>query len=461
MAGPLRHRNSARRYQRPPGPSGLPLLGSLFEARRDPLRFVQTMARTHGDIAHYRIATYTGYHVNHPDYIQHVLQGNHRNYSKANYNYEMLKPVLGEGLITSTGDEWLHQRRLMQPAFHRERLARFGSVATRATLDMLERWDVIAARGQPLDAWDEMMRLTLRIVGESLFSVKVGAGADTIGTAFTVLNEDVAYRLRDVVVPPLWVPTKRNRAFKNARAQLDAVVYAMIRHRQEAGDPRDDLLGMLLEARDRAAGEGMSDRQVRDEVMTLLLAGHETTALLLVWTWYLLATHPPITCKLRNELDTALAGRLPTVDDLAALEYTEMVLHESLRLHPPVWIISRRAIDDDEIGGYPIPAGSNVTVSPYTMHRHPAFWTDPQRVEPERFAPERAAGRHRYAYLPFGGGPRYCIGSHFAMMEAQLILATVSQRYRLTLLPDQVVEPEPLVTLRPRHGLKMRLQARS
>jgi cytochrome P450 len=456
----LRTFNVLKGKARPPGPAGIPLLGSLLEAQRDPLHFVLHMARTYGDIAYFSIGPYSGYHLNHPDYIQHVLQLNHTNYNKVNYNFKILKVGLGESVLTSSGEKWLQQRRLIQPAFHRERIARFGSIMIEATCDMLERWQSSARDDQLLDIADEMIRLTLRIVGKSLFSVDLGANIDTIATTFAQVNEDIAHRFRTGLVPPFWIPTPRNLAFKRNRSKLDRIVYEIIAYRRQNGGPNDDLLGMLLEARDERSGEGMTIRQVRDQVMTLMLAGHETTAALLTWTWYLLATHPAIAQNLTRELDEVLNGRLPTLDDLPALEYTEMVLQESMRLYPPVWFFNRTAIEDDEIGGYPIPAGSIVTLSPYTMHRHPAFWQNPEGVDPERFTPKRMEGRHRYAYIPFGGGPRYCIGSTFAMMEAQLILATIAQQYRLVLAPGQPVEPEPLVTLRPHDGLKMRLSPR-
>lgn len=448
-------------HGRPPGPKGLPLVGSLFDARDDPLGFMMNLVRSYGDIAYYRIGPYTGYLVTHPDDVQHVLQSNHRNYSKENYNYERLKSVLGEGLITSNGDHWRRERRLIQPVFHREYIAHVGSTTTEATLDLLKRWDGRAEPDQPMDVAAEMMHLTLRIVGKALFGIDISADTTTVGRAFTTLNEDISYRFRTVFVPPLWVPTPRNRAFKKARAELDRVVYEMIaQRRQRASGRGEDLLDLLLTARDEASGQHMTDRQLRDEMVTLLLAGHETTAMLLTWTWYLLSKNPATARTLGDELDQVLGGRVPTAEDLSELTYTKMVIQESLRLYPPVWIISRTAIEDDEIGGYTIPADSVVTLSSYATHRHTDFWENPEGFDPERFSPERREGRHRYAYVPFGGGPRYCIGRNFAMMEAQLILATIAQRFALDVVPGHAVEPDPLVTLRPQDGLKMTLRSR-
>jgi cytochrome P450 len=284
------------------------------------------------------------------------------------------------------------------------------------------------------------------------------AQKEAIREAFMALNQDIAYRLRTVFVPPLWIPTPRNLAFKRARAELDRVVYAMIaRRRRSGGQERQDLMDLLLGIQDQQAGDGMSDRQLRDEVMTLMLAGHETTASLLAWTWYLLSRHPAVARKLMAEFDDVLNRRIPQVSDLPALPYSKMVLEEVMRLYPPIWIISRTALDADKIGGHAIPAGTVLVLSQYALHRHPDFWRNPAGFDPERFAPERKQGRHPFAYFPFGGGPRLCIGESFAIMEAQLILATVARRFRLDLAPGQVIEPEPLVTLRPRHGVRMNL----
>lgn len=440
----------------PPGPAGIPLLGSLLQARRDPLRFVRDLTREYGDIAYFRIGIYTGYLLNHPDFFQHVLVSNHRNYNKENYNYKMLKPVLGEGLITADGDHWLHQRRLIQPVFHRKRIARFDSTILNATEEMLDRWEVMATRRKPIPVAAEMMNLTLRVVTESLFSTDIRSSAEAVRKAFNTLNRDISDRFKNVFVPPRWLPIPRNRSFKKALGQLNRLVYQIIEQRRREPAPRDDLLDMLLEAGGEGNDRQMTDRQLRDEVMTLMLAGHETTANLLTWTCYLLSRHPTVLHQLKAELDEVLGERNPGTEDLPAMVYTQSVLKETLRLYPPVWIISRKAIDRDVIGGYAIPAESTVTLCSYALHRHPGFWEDPETFRPERFSADRKKEAINTAYFPFGGGPRSCLGSHFAMMEAQIVLAMIFRRFNLKLTPGHPVEPEPLVTLRPRHGLSMR-----
>lgn len=445
--------------RRPPGLSGLPILGNLLQARRKPLHFAQNLIQRHGDIVYFKIGFFTGYLLNHPEYVQHVLSFNHQNYNKQNYNYQKLKPVLGEGLITGDGDEWALHRRLIQPIFHRSGLARFGEITIRATQRLLEKLATSVNPNQPVDVAAEMMELTLEVVTESLFSVDIRPSIDLIRKAFTTLNKDIAYRFRTAFVPPLWVPTRRNRAFIKARNELDQLVFEMVDRRRKNEESKEDLLERLLEAENELpTAQGLTDRQIRDEVITLLLAGHETTANLLTWTLYLLSKHPGAAQKIRDELTSVLQGREPSVDDLPELQYMEIVLKESLRLYPPVWIISRKAIDDDVIDGYPIPSGSTVTLCIYTLHRHPGFWENPKMFNPERFSDEQSRNRDKYAYLPFGGGPRSCIGKYFAMMEAQLVLAMICSRYHLEPVAGHPVKPEPLVTLRPLNGLKMMLR---
>jgi cytochrome P450 len=345
----------------------------------------------------------------------------------------------------------------MQPAFHRKRLAAFGTLMTSATVMMLDQWQAIAEGNQRLDVAAEMLHLTLRIVGQALFTIDLSDETHSVGQAVTTVNR----LLSDYIYapfPPLSVPTPRTRRLRAARRTLDQVVHGIIaQHRQQDTDT-GDLLSMLLFVRDEETGQGMNDQQVHDEVMTLLLAGHETVSIALTWTWYLLSQHPEVERRLHAELDEVLGGQMPTVDHLGKLSYTRMVLEEALRLYPPAWIFGRKALADDEIGGYFIPANSMIVLSPYVTHRHPTFWEDPEAFDPERFAPERSASRPHYAYFPFGGGPRLCIGSNFALMEMQFILATIAQRYRLHLVPGHLIEPEALLSLRPRYGLPMTLQ---
>jgi cytochrome P450 len=302
-----------------------------------------------------------------------------------------------------------------------------------------------------------MSRLTLSITGRALFSRDISDEADEIGQAMTQLLRHFNYRFEHFFTFPESIPTLRNRRFWKTLRTMDAVAYGIIKERRRSGQDKGDLLSMLLQARDEETGEGMNDKQLRDEVTTFLGAGTETTAVMLGWTWYLLSTHLEVDRKLRAELTEVLGGRTPNAEDLPNLQYTRMIIEEALRLYPPAWANSRTALSEDEIGGYIIPVNSMVAMSPYVTHRDPRFWENPEEFDPERFTPEQSAGRPRYAYFPFGGGPRQCIGNEFALMEAQLVLATVAQQYRLRLVPDHRVEPYPIFTLRPRYGLLMTL----
>ncbi len=449
---------SNRDFQRPPGPGRFIPASDLQTLRESPLTALVKVAGRYGDFFQYPVGFWTIYVANHPDAVRHILQENHRNYTKATFQYRLLGQVAGNGLLSSDGAFWRRQRRLAQPAFHRESLAALGTVMAEATEGMVQRWQLFAARGEVFDADHEMMVLALEIVGKSLFGTSFADRADSITKAVHAALDEVVYRARTPIALPLSIPTPRARRFRRAVKTLDEAVYAIIEQRRN-GTRHHDLLSMLLAARDEETGEGMSDAQLRDEMVTLIVAGHETVASALTWAWYLLAQHPDAERRLHDELAAVLGGRAPTVQDLPALSYTRAIVEETLRLYPPAWLITRRAADVDEIGGYRIPAGALVVVSPYLTHRHPAFWENPERFEPERFAPERSE-RPRFAYFPFGGGPRLCIGNNFALMEAQLVLATVAQRYRLELAANGPVEVVPGVTLRPRVGLPVRLHER-
>ena len=431
-------------------------LGVWSQLREDPLRFLTDAGHRHGDVVAFRVGPVQAMLLRHPDAIKHVLVDNNHNYDKRTRGYDVLRQFLGNGLLTSDGDFWRRQRRIAQPAFHRRRIAGFADTMITDTLAMLEHWQDAATLGRSIDMAHEMMALTLRIVGKTLLSTDVADRADQVGNAVTVLNE-WADRALDSLLP-IGFPTLATMRARESSRRLDRVINDIIARRR-AGEQAEDLLGMLMEARDAETGEGMTDRQLRDEVTTMFLAGHETTANALAWTFYVLSTHPEVERRVRTELDEVLGGRPPTLDDLPSLPFLLQVLKESMRLYPPAWIIDRHAIGEDEVLGYRVRKDTLVLISPYVTHRHPAFWPNPEGFDPERFTAEREEARPRYAYFPFGGGPRQCIGNGFAMMEAQLIVACVLQRFRPWLVPGHPVRPEPLITLRPRFGLRMGLQA--
>ena len=446
--------------KRAPGPRSLSPLGSAPAIVRNTEGFALKMWQRYGDIVRIRLLLWPGYLLYHPDHVKYVLHDHHRNYDKQSPLMDSVRPLFGNGLFTNNGESWLHQRRLMQPSFHHKRLAQFGTVMTDTTFAMLERWQ--DAGSHPLDISQEMMRLTLRIAGLTLFNLDLSDAVDTVGRTFNTL---LPLLLQYASAPflPLWVPTPNNRRLQAGLEMLNSVVYTIISERRKHLTDSDmgtgDLLSMLLAARDEETGEMMNDQQVRDEVMTLLLAGHETTSAALTWTWYLLSEHPEVEQRLHEEVDRVLGGQPPTVDRLGDLPYTRNVIQEAMRLYPPAFYIIRHTMADDEIGGYPVPANSIIFLMAHIVHRHPAIWEEPERFDPERFTTERSASRPRFAYIPFGGGPRICIGNSLAMMEAQLVLATVAQRYSLRLVPGHPVEPQMVLTTRPRHGLPMTLQS--
>jgi cytochrome P450 len=442
-----------------PAVPGRPIIGSLREFQRNPLGFSLEVGENYGDIARVTMLGEESIFVNDPDAIQHVLQTNSRNYDKQTMDYQLLYPLVGQGLLTSDGDAWLRQRRLMQPAFHRQRIAALGQMMVDETLAVLARWQDAAQQDAAIAVDQEMMRLTLSIVGKALLSVDLGAEASEFGQAFKQANARFGYEnMLSIMLP--WLPTRQNRQYKAAVQTMDRLVYEIIARRRAEPGEHDDLLTMLLAARDEETGRGMTDRQLRDEMMTILLAGHETTANALTWTFYLLSQHPRAAARLHAEVDDVLAGRPPGVADLPRLPYTRMVLHEALRLYPPVWSLARRAVEADELAGYPIPAGSVIHMSFYALHRHPRLWDEPDAFRPERFAEAETEKRHKFAYLPFSAGPRKCIGDQFALTEGQLILATVAQRFDLALAPHQRIDTAALITLNPKHGMRMIPQGR-
>ena len=439
-----------------PGPPGYPLVGNLIEFRRDALQFGVDAARAYGDVVRFRLGPHVIHLVNHPAHIEHVLVHNQTNYSRATRSAAQIALVCGQSLLTTSGAVWLRERRLAQPAFQQRRVNAFVPVMTSATGAMLDQWLNHVRDGRPLDIASELSRLTYTIVGKALFGADVSRDADVVERALGTLLDLTYARLEQPVNLPLWVPSPRNRRFRDARLAIDRVVYRIINERREGHDDHADLLAHLLRGVEGASG-AMTNQQLRNETITLLLSGHETTANALSWTLFLLATHPEVERRFRSEVAAVLGdAREPSLEDLSRLEYTAMVINEALRLYPPIWILERRAIEEDLIGGYHIPAGSTVVVSPFILHRHEAFWPNPGSFDPERFAATQIAGRPSHAFLPFGAGPHHCIGAHFAILEARLILAMLAQRYRLELVPHHPVEPKAGITLRLRHGLRMR-----
>lgn len=437
------------RTRLPPGPRR-PLLGGLINPGRDPLAFLTRLARTYGDVAHFRLGSERAFFINHPQYIRDVLVTHHKNFTKSR-GLERAKKLLGEGLLTSEGAAHLRQRRLLQPAFHRDRIAAYASVMVEHADRMRRRWTA----GAEMDVSREMMRLTLSIVGKTLFDSDVESKADEVGAAVTRVLATFWLTLLPFADFVEKLPLPMIRRSRAGRAKLDRLIYALIAERRAGGQDHGDLLSMLLMAQDEEDGSGLSDRQVRDEAMTLLLAGHETTANALAWTWYLVSQSPELEARLHQEIDRVLQGRLPGAADLGALPFVEQVVTESMRLYPPAWVIGRRAMADYPIGEFVAPARSIVFMSPYVMHRDPRYYADADRFLPERWTADFKAALPRFAYFPFGGGSRQCIGEPFAWMELVLLVATIAQRWRLRLVPGHPVAPQPLITLRPRHGIKM------
>lgn len=426
---------------------------------RDPLGMMEQSWREHGDVVRSRIGPIAYYALFHPEHVKHVLLNNNRNYVKGPI-IARAKVLIGDGLFSSEGETWRRQRRLAQPAFHRQRIGAFADTMTACARDMLDSWRDAAASGATFDLMEGMSRVTLRIVGKTLFSLDLSGDAARVGDAFLHTLDFVIHRTFNLVVAPLAFPTPRNLAFRRARGVLDDVVQRIVETRRRTGDDPGDLLSMLLDARDEDTGAGMSDRQLRDEIMTFVLAGHETTAVTLAWTWYLLCRHPEVERRLRDEVAAAIGSREPGFGDLRALGYVRMVVDEALRLYPPLWAFGRQALAEDEVGGYRIRAGAPVNLSPWITHRHPDFWDEPERFDPERFTPERVAERHRFAYLPFSGGPRLCIGNEFALMEATLLVAMMAQRYHIEPADRaRQVVPEVRLTIRPLGGLPVRVRA--
>ena len=438
-----------------PGPKPTLFSSLVYWPGRDPLAFYTNLARTYGDVVSYRMGGETVFFVNSPQHVRDILVTHNKNFIKSR-GLQRSKRLLGEGLLTSEGAVHLRQRRLMQPAFHRDRIAGYGATMVAHADRMRNAW----TDGAALDIAREMNRLTLSVVGKTLFDADVDVQAAEVGEALTGVMETFWMMMLPFANVLERLPVPSMRRARAARARLDAIIYGMIADRRASGRDHGDLLSMLLTAQDEDDGGVMTDRQVRDEAMTIFLAGHETTANALTWTWYLLGTAPEVEARLHAEIDRVLQGRLPTMADIASLPYVERVVTESMRLYPPAWIIGRRAVAEYPIGDYVAPAQSIFIVCPYVMQRDARYYAEPERFNPDRWTPEFRAALPKFAYFPFGGGPRQCIGESFAWMELILMLATIAQRWQLRLVPGHPVATQPVVTLRTKHGMKMTVVSR-
>lgn len=440
----------------PPGPKGLPFVGSLFDYFSDILGFLTSISTDYGDIVYYKLGSRKMYLLNDPEDIKDVLITNNRNFEKSRA-LKRSKIILGEGLLTNEGEPHLKNRRTIQPVFHHQRIKSYGDLMAEYSSRIGDNWQ----NGSLVDIHKEMMKLTLSIVSKTIFDSEMESESDEIGKSLT----DLVTLFPQMIFPYSEyldnLPLPANKRFFNAKNKLDSIIYGLIEERRANPGEKMDLLSMLLEAQDEEGdGQGMSNEQVRDEAMTLFLAGQESTANSLVWTWYLISGHPEVEKIIHREIDSVLNGRLPTLDDLGKLSYTQNVFKEALRLYPPAWALARHVKEDYEVGGYTIPAGADIFISQYVVHRDPRLYREPERFIPERWESDETKNLPRFAYFPFGGGTRRCIGEPFAWMEGVIIIATIASNWKMRLVPHQKVEPEPLITIRPKNGMKMILERR-
>ncbi len=451
---PLRQANAPGKTL-PPGPKGHPILGVMPEFNRDTLGFI-TRCRDYGDVVRARFLYVNAYFIYHPDDIEYVVSTNARNFVKSmSLRSNFFHRLVGNGLLTSEGEIWKRQRRLAQPAFHRQRISAYGDVMVDYAHRMITMWQA----GEARDIHRDMMRLTLEIVVKTLFNADVSQDADKVGRALAEIVKPFASQATIKWILDNRLPTPAHRRFHREAQKIDDIVYRIIADRCASGLDRGDLLSMLLRAQDED-GSQMTDKQLRDEVMTLFLAGHETTALTLSWTWYLLAQNPLVEQKFHAELDDVLGGRLPTLEDLPRLKYLDTIAREAMRLYPPAYGLGREAIEECEIGGFRVPRKTQVFMFQWVTQRDPRFFPEPETFRPERWTEEFSSSLPKYAYFPFGGGPRFCIGNTFAMMEIVLVLATIGQRFRLPLVPDQAVSILPAMSLRPKNGIHVVVENR-
>jgi cytochrome P450 len=439
----------------PPGPKAKFFIGHMNEFQNEKLSFFQSLHQ-YGDISRFWFGPFPAYYIASPDYIHQVLVTDADKMNKSRALKTSFRLAIGNGIFLNDGDSWKRQRKLVQPAFHTKRIGAYADTMVEYTQRMMNDW----RDGDTLEINEEMSGLTMKIISKTLFDADLPHDVEAISDAITAILQVVGIRLQSIMFAPDWLPTPNNRRLKQGIEKLDRIIQRFVDDRRKSGEDKGDLLSMLLSAQDED-GTGMDDKQVRDEAMTLFGAGHETTAVALTWTLYLLSQYPDAEAKLREEVDSVLGERPATLADLPNMPYGEMLVKESMRLYPPAWGTSRDVIEDVEIGGYPVKKGSPVVMSFHAMHRDPRYWDEPERFNPERFNPENEKRIPKYVYLPFGAGPRVCIGNTFAMMEARLILATIAQRFTLTLVPGHQVVPDPIFTLRPRHGMLMTAHRRN
>jgi cytochrome P450 len=439
---------------RPPGPKGTVFLGNLPQLGSDILGLFSTCAREYGDIAYLSLAGWPAFVLSNPEHIEQVLVTEHKNFIKHTFFWRHVRAIFGNGLLTSEGDFWMRQRRLAQPSFHRDRIAGYGDVMVRYTERTLDEW----RDGEVRDLHQDLMRLTLLIVAKVLFDADVAGEVTTIGSALDDATHEIRTRFRRPFRIPDAVPIPGNLRYRSAVRRLDSVVDRIIEEHR-ARDGRGDLLSMLMQARDDD-GQPMTDAQLRDEAITIMLAGHETTAIALAWTCLLLSQHPAVAENLHEEIREVLGDRPPTMSDLPRLRLADMVVSESLRLYPPAYALGREAVNDCTIGEYSVPAGASVFMSPYVVHRDARWFDEPERFLPERWAGNAAQRLPRFAYFPFGGGPRICIGNRFAIMEAVLLLTCMVRRFRFKLHDPDSVAFFPTITLRPANGMRMTVSRR-
>jgi cytochrome P450 len=442
------------------GPKGYPIVGVLPYLRANTFKFLNSVAKTYGNFVPMRILMTTSYLLNHPAHVEHVLQKNHRNYRKTPMAVKKLQPVLGEGLVTSENDLWARQRKLIQPSFNRHRVDALGARMVSVIDSHLDQWRQRAKDDQEFNLTEDTHFLTLEIALQTMFGTSLHGDFENFASAMKVIHETAAKKIWDVTGIGDRLPTQQNKAYREATAFLHNIVDRIISERRAKGTAGEDLLDILMDARDADTEETMTDKQLRDEVMTMMLSGHETTATMISWALLILSQHKQHLEMLRDEVDNVMAGKQPEASDLPQLDYMRRVIQEVARLRPSIWWFARVAINDDEIAGQPIKAGTTVFISQYLIHTLPSIWRNPDTFDPDRFLPENIAKRPKFAYFPFGAGPRVCVGSSFAMMEMQFTLAMIFRQFDVNITSDADPEIGSLITLKPRDDIRARVSPR-